>query len=186
MSKYNLVNIILGVIAVILLVVCLVLRSTLTTVTVGKAGNDSASSTATVGKEVTNSASSTVDAAKEIYDSSLSTVSNTNLDSQEAQANNSMFESYFSSNASGIEVKQLISLVNSHNSTSSASKPSQILVKLNNQAISDSSSIDSSKKYNIQVSNENVDDSDPISNNSNDAGYYSSGFIRVITITENP
>ncbi len=167
MNSYNLVNIVLGVVAAIALVVCIVLKSTFL-----------AGAVATSGAVVTS--------GSEVYDSAVSVVSSANLDSQEAQAQNGQFESYFGTNVSAIEVKQLISLVKQNNSNPvDSEKPSTILVELNGNAITDASSIDSSKKYTVEALNDSVDDSDPTSSGAKSAGYYSSGFIRTISISEN-
>lgn len=167
MDSYNLVNIVLGVVAAIAIVVCIVLKSTLLAGAVATSG-------------------AVVSSGSEVYSSAASAVSKSNLDSQEAQAQNGQFEVYFGNNVSATEIKQLMSLVKMNNSNSSdPERPSTILVQLDGNAITDASSLDTSKKYTVEVLNDSIDDSDPTSSGAKAAGYYSSGYLRTISISEN-
>lgn len=162
MSKYNLVNIVLCIITVIAVIVLIVLYSSV----------------------MTGTANVATGAA--IYEDAVSTVSKANLDNAQAQAQNAQFEAFLGANKSAMEVKQLISFVNSNNSRpSSSSKPTKVAVKLNNTLISDSSSIVSGKTYSVNTLNKNTSDEDPTQSSSSDASYYTSGFIRIINIQEN-
>lgn len=162
MSKYNLVNIILGALAVIGFIIMMILRSAILT------------------------AVPTVASGYSVYESASSTISSTNLDSQEVKAHNQMYSAYFGDTVSASEVKQLISIVSSNNLASqSSSDPSKILIKLNNTPVTDSSSVTTGKTYKVELADDKTDDSDPTASGAKEAAYYTSGYIRTITITEN-
>lgn len=162
MNKNSIVNIILSIITVIAIIILIVLYSSIM------------------------SGAATVATGTAIYDSAVSTISNANLDVAEVEANNIKYESYFGTKKSAVEVKQLISMVTSDNSLSSTSvNPSKIAIKLDGNIITDSSSITSGKTYSVNVANDKASDQDPTQNNSSDAAYYNSGFLRIITISEN-
>jgi len=131
-----------------------------------------------------------------IYNGAASTVSKSNLNSQEAQAQNQQFEAYFGDKRSAAEVKQLCSLVRSNNITSNAaSEEKAILIVMDSstpaasgpQAVS--TAVKAGKTYNVNVANDTatdkIEDKDPTQWTDKSSSYYKSGFIRVITVKEN-
>ncbi|MBR3325039.1 MAG: hypothetical protein IKG14_03225 [Clostridia bacterium] len=133
-----------------------------------------------------------------IYNGAASTVSQANLNSQEAQAQNQQFEAYFGDKKSAAEVKQLCSLVRSNNITSdTGSESKQIAIyysgSKNNNTYGKlvpstvSGYVVSGRTYHVGVANDSAEDSNPTEDNPTnpDWAYYKSGFIRVISIMEN-
>ncbi len=122
------------------------------------------------------------------------------LDPQVAEAHNQQFTSYFGDRKSSTDVKNLMSLVRSNNITGNTAAETQnitILFKGGNVsalAITSPASVQSQvkpgKTYWIGVKNDDAasDDSQNVTLNENaekTAAYYSNGYLRVITITEN-
>lgn len=136
-----------------------------------------------------------------LYNQAAGTVNRANLNSQEAQAHNQQFEAYFGDKVSASDVKQLMSLVRTNNITSAtASETKTIYVRFGasletakyEDPASVSTSVKPGKTYNVGVTDskttkasedetENTEGTSP----KYDGSYYKSGYIRIITITEN-
>ncbi len=127
-----------------------------------------------------------------IYNGAASTVKNANLHSQEAQAQNGQFETYFGTHVGASEVKQLLSLVRSNNITGSTSgEDKRIFI---NDYNSTEFSIKNGDYFTVEVKNDKAvepsteADQEPSPNTkapNGDAGYYKNGFIRNISIKNN-
>lgn len=133
-----------------------------------------------------------------IYQQAQSTVSKANLKTQEAQAQNNQFESYFGSKVSAQEVKQLCTTVRSNNITGETGDETKKVWIVYQPASgtadfktpSDVSKIvKAGRTYNVNVANDKADDSGDITEDKLDkvdtAAYWKNGFIKVITIKEN-
>ena len=137
-----------------------------------------------------------------IMNSSTSQVDTSVLNSQAAQAHNSSFTNYTGEKKKASEVKTLMNNVTTNNVTGkTADTPQQVYVKfgteLNSEAFTDPSVVSASVKngytYNVRIENqqsvsiETVDaDTSAAPKENEEACYYSNGFIRIITITQNP
>lgn len=133
-----------------------------------------------------------------IYQQAQSTVSKANLKTQEAQAQNNQFESYFGSKVSAQEVKQLCTTVRSNNITGETGDETKKVWLVYQPASgtadfktpSDVSKIvKAGRTYDVNVANDKADDSGDIAEDKLDkvdtAAYWKNGFIKVITIKEN-
>ena len=122
-----------------------------------------------------------------IYQQAQSTVSKVNFGSQEAQAQNQQFENYFGPKVSAQEVKQLCTLVRSNNITGETNGETKNITLVYNKEISTpatvSSAVTAGKTYTVGVANDTAADGDPKA--INDPAYWTSGFIKIITISEN-
>lgn len=133
-----------------------------------------------------------------IFNKAQSSVGKADISSTEAQAQNQQFEAYFGENISAQQVKQLLSLIRTNNLTGEKNGDTRtIAVVYKNGASSTAgdpttgvSSLQSSLKtgftYTINVSNDKASSTDSTTEfKTDDGGYYSSGYIRIITITKN-
>ena len=135
-----------------------------------------------------------------IYNQASGTVSKANLNSQEAMAQNSQFTAYFGDKRSAADVKALCSTVKSNNITSTDADEQKYIGLVFQESASQAGSLMTSTKiskkvyskytYNINVANEKTTDKEvPQSEGANlgsdDAAYYKTGFLRVITIIQN-
>lgn len=143
-----------------------------------------------------------------IYNKAASTVRRGgDLTSQEAQAQNQQFQSYFGERVSAAVIKQMLGLVRSNNitgSTAEETKSIAIYYQDGNTLKYESptammSILKAGKTYFVGTANDYVDkkDEDPTLGSDNnarapgdtanekDAAYYTSGFLRIITIRVN-
>ena len=142
-----------------------------------------------------------------IYNNAASTIRGANLNSQEAQAQNQQFQSYFGEKVSAAEIKQMLGLVRSNNitgNTAEEAKSIAIYYQDGNTLKYESPSammsiLKAGKTYFVGTANDNADkkDEDPTLGSDNnaradgdtanekDAAYYTSGFLRIITIRVN-
>jgi len=129
-----------------------------------------------------------------IYNQASSTVSKANLNSQEAQSQNQQFEAYFGTKVQPGEVKQLLSLIRTNNITGkTADETKEIGVIYNGTLTTDMSTVTntiiSGKTYEVNVLDDSADDKVPSgltsASDSGCTGYYTSGYIKIITIDVN-
>ena len=119
-----------------------------------------------------------------------------NLDSQAAQAQNNQFEAYFGDKKTATEVKSLMSLIRTNNITGeTGSETNKIYVFLTTKgtgAVTDAltdpnqvaQKVKAGKTYSVWQFDDKADDVVPTSK-ANAKGYYTSGFLKVITVKEN-
>lgn len=142
-----------------------------------------------------------------IYNNAASTINKANLSSQEAMAQNNQFQSYFGERVSAAEIKQMLALVRSNNITSNTADEAKAIaiyyqdgstIKYESPSAM-MSIVKPGKTYFVGTANDNVDkkDEDPTlgsdnnsradgdTGNEKDAAYYTSGFLRIITIRVN-
>ena len=134
-----------------------------------------------------------------IYNGAAGTVKKANLNSQEAQAQNGQFESYFGTHVSATEVKQLLSLVRSNNissDTNGEDKKVYINGKADTTASAISGGIQTGTYYTVEVMNDGAADPnqgiadtegnwDKNKTGDTNAGYYNNAYIRNIKIKSN-
>lgn len=119
-----------------------------------------------------------------------STVKKANLNSEEAQAQNSKFDSYFGNNVSATEVKALLKTIAANNVTSETSdelKKIYIHYQANGGSTASattttdlSKAVKSGYTYSINVLNDTASDAE----SDDGKGYYKSGYIKTIIIEE--
>ncbi len=128
-----------------------------------------------------------------IYGQASSTVKKANLNSQEAQAQNQQFETYFGDKKSSTEVKALMSLIRTNNITSSTNGETKTIYVLYGATASSattpavvSTSVSAGKTYNVSVENDNSSDDQTASTiKTGAAAYYTSGYIKIIKVVQN-
>ncbi len=128
-----------------------------------------------------------------IYGQASSTVKKANLNSQEAQAQNQQFETYFGDKVSSTEVKALMSLIRTNNITGKTGDETKNITVVYNGNVTAPSSVSTKvaagKTYKIQVTNDSSSDTDLTSASgaldAKEAAYYTSGYIKVISVTQN-
>ena len=132
-----------------------------------------------------------------------STITNQNLHSEEAQANNEKFTSVFNQNMAASEVKNLINQIRVNNITAENDRDGlgkiYILVKQAGGTVTEMSATNASKaikngkRYEVNTPNDKsiketqflADNAyDTAGTNGKDAAYYYNGFIRAIEIVE--
>lgn len=127
-----------------------------------------------------------------------STITNQNLHSEEAQANNEKFTSVFNQNMSAAEVKNLINQIRVNNITAENDRDGlgKIYIILNGSeqpATAASKAIKNGKRYEVNTPNDssiketqflNDNGWDNAGTNGKNAAYYYNGFIRAIEIKE--
>lgn len=126
-----------------------------------------------------------------IYQQAQGTVKRANLRSQEAIAQNTQFEDYFGDKRTAQEVKQLCSTVRSNNITSETDDELKKIYLVYGGAITEpnvvSKSVKFGKTYYVGVPSDKAKDEEitTYSAGTTIEGYYKSGYIKVIEITEN-
>lgn len=121
-----------------------------------------------------------------IYNGAAGTVKKANLNSQEAQAQNSQFEAYFGDHVSATEVKQLLSLIRSNNITSKANDEDKMVFV--NGKYDTTFAVKTGDYYEVRVANEKAvapsteGDTEAGSEAPSAEGYYQNGYIRNISI----
>ena len=97
-----------------------------------------------------------------IYNQAANTVGKANLGSQEAQAQNQQFESYFGAKKSAADVKALMSLIRSNNITSETGDETK-KIYVYGVATTPSNiakNVKAGKTYNVDVQNDNANSID--------------------------
>ena len=136
-----------------------------------------------------------------IMNSSTSQVDTSVLNSQAAQAHNSSFTNYTGEKKKASEVKTLMNNVTTNNVTGkTADTPQQVYVKFGTEAgketFQDPSAVSAAVRngytYNVRIENQNSISIDNVDTTTaattaseENACYYSNGFVRIITITQN-
>ena len=134
-----------------------------------------------------------------IFNRASATVNRADLNSQEAQAQNGQFTGYFGDKVSASDVKALISLIRSNNITSQTAEETKAIgIKFQGATGSAgmlapsaaSKKIIAGKTYTVGTDNDtaNQEDEDPTPATGvkdQESAYYKSGFLRIISITEN-
>lgn len=124
-----------------------------------------------------------------IYNQAANTVGKANLGSQEAQAQNQQFESYFGAKKSAADVKALMSLIRSNNITGETGDETKkiYVYGLAKSPSTIAKNVKAGKTYNVDVQNDNASDDEIDADALGDAtaAYYKSGYIKVIKVTEN-
>lgn len=118
-----------------------------------------------------------------IYNNVSGIASGTNLDAQEITAHNSPFEGYFGSYVSGSNVKALLTQVQANNSAANRNDEAvgnviSVIDKDGNAVTS--SSIRTGKMYSV-----GYPDNEEYSDETEDARFWSNGYIKTIVIVEN-
>lgn len=126
------------------------------------------------------------------------TISNANLNSEEAQAHNGKFTASFGNNVSAKDVKALLQAISANNVTAdTADELSKIFVDYkpqsgNGSEITGTAAINSvttliknGYTYKVEVFSDKTSDQADADSTTADAGYYKSGFLRRIKITQN-
>ena len=121
-----------------------------------------------------------------IYNGASKTVKQANLNSQEAQAQNTQFEAYFGDHVSATQVKQLLSLVRSNNITAKTGGEEKTIFI--NGARKTNQTVKNGDYFIVEVANEKAaapsDEANVVEDASvtDVAGYYENGYIRNISI----
>lgn len=127
-----------------------------------------------------------------IYSGAADNVSTANLESEQAQAHNGKFNSYFGQKVTASQVKALMKEVITNNVTTDTSDELGYIYILfgtdykTPKEVNDA--VESGYTYQVNTANDTANDSDKDSTNAHTgggAGYYRSGFIKTIAITKN-
>ena len=128
-----------------------------------------------------------------VYQIAASTTGRADLSSQEAQAFNSQFSSFYGSRVSAAQVKSLMSAIRTQNITSNTAQESNQIYVLYNGVKSTTTDITQKVTpghiYWVNTENENAATDEELNKGTdaldkNSASYYNTGFVRIISVYE--